>query len=208
MDFFRAGRPLGRIRYLAFTLRQKIPKGSLEATFEQADARLVNRSYSVIPGAPRLIGDLLGTYRKLPLHLEAKGEFEYVGRTVAGNGCSEAAYLRGDSNALNYCCLGVPDKEFRLAMARQFLEGRLNVGLNMMIASGWTGQTSESFATATVYGAGRMGLANNGLVSANPVSEVVGVRIPSYASLNITYHFEKIPCDNRRQSGNGRAKCL
>ena len=30
---------------------------------------------------------------------------------------------------------------------------------------------------------------SNGLVAANPVSEVVGVRIPSYASVNLTYHF-------------------
>jgi hypothetical protein len=27
------------------------------------------------------------------------------------------------------------------------------------------------------------------LVPANPVNEVVGVRIPSYASINLTYHF-------------------
>jgi len=27
------------------------------------------------------------------------------------------------------------------------------------------------------------------LVPANPVNEVVGVRIPSYASVNFTYHF-------------------
>jgi hypothetical protein len=183
----------GRIRYLAFTVRQKIPNGSLQATFEQADARLINTSYSVIPEAPRLIGDLVGTYQKLPFHLQAKGEFAYVGRKVVGNGCSEAAYLSGDPNALNYYCLGVPNKEFRLALARPFLDGRMNVGLNMMLATGWTGQTTENFAIAGVYGPGLVGLGSNGLVPANPVSEVVGVRIPSYASVNITYRFEKNP---------------
>jgi hypothetical protein len=135
----------------------------------------------------------VGTYQKLPFHLQAKGEFEYVGRKVVGNGCGETAYLRGDPNALNHYCLGVANKEFRLAVARPFLEGRLNVGVNMMIASGWTGQTTENFAIAGVYGPGKVGLGSNGLVPANPVSEVVGVRIPSYASVNITYRFGRNP---------------
>jgi hypothetical protein len=183
----------GRIRYLAFTLRQRIPNGSLQATFEQADARLVNTSYSIVPEAPRLIGDFVGTYRKLPFRLQARGEFEYVGRKVVGNGCSETAYLSGDPNALNDYCLGVANKEFRLALARPFLEGRLNVGVNMMIASGWTGQTTENSAVASVYGPGKVGLGSNGLIPTNPVSEVVGVRIPSYASVNITYRFGRNP---------------
>jgi hypothetical protein len=58
-----------------------------------------------------------------------------------------------------------------------------------MIASGWTGQTVENFAAAGVFGPGLVGLGSNGLVPANPVSEVVGVRIPSYASVNGTYRF-------------------
>jgi hypothetical protein len=179
----------GRIRYLAFTLRQTIPNGSLQATFEQADARLVNTSYSLLPEAPRLIGDVIGTYQKLPFRLQAKGEFEYVGRKVVGNGCSETAYLSGEPNALNYYCLGVTNEEFRFAVARPFLEGKLDLGVNAMVASGWTGQTTENFAIGGVYGPARVGLGSNGLVPANPVSEVVGVRIPSYASVNITYRF-------------------
>lgn len=179
----------GRIRYLAATVRQSFANGSLQATFEQADARLVHTSFSIIPEAPRLIGDLLGTYQKLPFHLQAKGEFEYVGRKVLGNGCNEQAYLSGDPNALNYYCLGVPNKEFRFALGRPFRDGRIYVGVNAMVATGWTGQTTENFATAAVYAPGKAGLASNGLVPANPVSEVVGVRFPSYASLNITYRF-------------------
>jgi len=180
----------GRIRYLAFTLRQSIPNGSLQATFEQADARLVNTSFSVVPEAPRMIGDVSATYQKLPFHLQAKGEFEYVGRKVVGNGCNERSYLSQDPLALNYYCLGVPNKEFRLAVARAFQDGRISVGLNMMIASGWTGQTTENFAAASVYGPGKVGIdPNTGLVPDNPVSEVVGVRIPSYASISLTYRF-------------------
>jgi hypothetical protein len=149
----------------------------------------VNTAYSIIPEAPRLIGDLLGTYQNLPLHLQVKGEFEYVGQRVVGDGCNEQAYLNGDPDALNYYCVGTANKEFRFALARPFLQGRLNVGINAMIASGWTGQTTENFAIAGVYGPGKMGLGPNGAVPANPVSEVVGVRIPSYASLSLTYRF-------------------
>lgn len=179
----------GRIRYLAATLRQLFSRGSLQATFEQADARLVQPTFSVVPEAPRLIGDLTGTYDRLPLHIEAKGEFEFVGRKVVGQGCNEAAYLSGDANALNYYCLGVPNKEFRFAAARPFAAGRLNLGVNTMIASGWTGQTTENFAASGVFTPGAVGLGSNGLVPANPVSEVVGVRIPSYASVSLTWRF-------------------
>jgi hypothetical protein len=179
----------GRIRFLAATVRQTLRNGSVQATFEQADARLVQPSFSIVPEAPRLIGDVMGTYDKLPFHLEAKGEFEYVGRKVVGQGCSESSYLSGDSNALNYYCTGTPNKEFRFAASRPFMDGRFNLGVNTMMASGWTGQTTENFAAAGVFSPGAAGLGSNGLVAANPVSEVVGVRIPSYASVNLTYHF-------------------
>ena len=226
----------GRFRYLAATLRQGFDSGSLQATFEQADARLLNTNYpgaalpgdpySVIPEAPRLIGDVVGTYRKLPLHLEAKAEFEYVGRKVVGNGCDEAAYhadgggTLGTANpALSLYCLGVPNKEFRVALARPFMNNRLSVGLNAMWATGFTGQTEENFACATfpsndcpaqlpngtwtiapvpgvlaattVYAPGAAGVNSylNNLVPANQVQEVVGVRIPSYASVDLTYRF-------------------
>ena len=179
----------GRIRFLAATVRQALRNGSVQATFEQADARLANASFSVVPEAPRLIGDVTGTYEKLPFHLQAKGEFEYTGRKVVGNGCSEASYLSGDPNALNYYCTGLPNRELRFAASRPFMDGRVNLGVNTMIASGWTGQTTENFAAAGVFAPGAVGLGSNGLVAANPVSEVVGVRIPSYASVNVTYHF-------------------
>ena len=133
------------------------------------------------PEAPRLIGDISATYQKLPLHLQAKGEFEYVGRKVVGNGCDES-----NPNDLTSYCLGVPNKEFRLALVRPFFQGRIEVGMNMMIARGYTGQTTESFATN--YSPGLVGLVD-GAVPAKPISEVVGVRIPSYASLNSTYRF-------------------
>ena len=168
----------GRIRYLAVTLRQSFRFGSLQATFEQADARDLD-SGQVTPEAPRLIGDVSWTYQKLPFHLQVKGEFEYVGRKVVGNGCNEA-----NPGDLTSYCLGVPNKEFRLALVRPFLAGRVNVGVNMMIARSYTGQTTENFATD--YKPGYVGPLP---VSGNPIAEVVGVRIPSYASVNLTYKF-------------------
>ena len=167
----------GRIRYLAATLRQSFNYGSFQATFEQADARDIDYG-QVTPEAPRLIGDFSWTYQKLPFHLQAKGEFEYVGQKVLGNGCNES-----DPNSTAYC-LGVPNKEFRLALSRPFYAGRVNVGLNMLIARGYTGQTTEAFATN--YKPGYVGPLP---APENPVSEVAGVRIPSYASLNVTYRF-------------------
>ncbi len=170
----------GRIRYMAATLSQGFRWGQLLATLEQADARDLDTG-QVTPEAPRLIGDLSATYQKLPFHLQAKGEFEYVGRKAVGNGCDESK-----PDDLTSYCLGVPNKEFRLAVVRPFLGGRMNAGVNMMIARGYTGQTTESFATN--YAPGQVGLVA-GAVPKNPVAEVVGVRIPSYASLNLTYRF-------------------
>ncbi len=168
----------GRIRYLAATLRQKFSHGSFQVTFEQADARDLD-SGQVTPEAPRLIGDLSWTYQKLPFHLQAKGEFEYVGRKVVGNGCNQS-----NPNDLSSYCVGVPNKEFRLALVRPFLEGKINVGVNMLVASGLTGQTTENFASD--YKPGYVGPLP---VPENPIAEVVGVRIPSYASVNFTYKF-------------------
>jgi hypothetical protein len=126
-----------------------------------------------------LIGDLSGTFQKLPFHLQAKGEFEYVERKVVGNGRDESK-----PNDLTSYCLGVANTEFRLSLVRSLYEGKIEISLNMMIASGYTGQTIENFATN--YAPGSVGLVG-GFVLANPINEVVGVRIPSYASLNFTY---------------------
>lgn len=166
----------GRIRYLAATMGQSFAFGWFQATFEQADARDLD-SGQITPEAPRLIGDFSWTYQKLPFHLQAKGEFEYVGRKVVGNGCNEST-----PNNLDSYCLGVPNKEFRLALSRAFENGKMVIGVNMMIARGYTGQTTENFATD--YKTGYVGSLP---VPDNPIAEVVGVRIPSYASVNFTY---------------------
>jgi hypothetical protein len=167
-----------RIRYLAATIRQNFSYGAFQATFEKADARDLD-SGQVTAEAPRLIGDFTWTYQKLPFHLQAKGEFEYVGRTVVGNDCNE-----NTPNDLVSYCLGVPNKEFRFAVSRLFRNGKINVGVKTMIARGYTGQTTENFALD--YKPGYVGPLP---VPDNPIAEVVGVRIPSYASVNFTYRF-------------------
>jgi hypothetical protein len=49
----------------------------------------------------------------------------------------------------------------------------MNVGVNFLIASGYTGQTTEN-------------------LYASDDQEVVGVRIPSYASVTFTYRFGRV----------------
>ena len=70
-------------------------------------------------------------------------------RRRASSNTSEGRWSATDamrSDDLDSYCLGVPNKEFRLAVARPFLAGKINVGVNMMIARGYTGQTVENFA--------------------------------------------------------------
>jgi hypothetical protein len=77
-------------------------------------------------------------------------------------------------------CTGTPVKEFRGAVVRPFMNGRLSVGVNFLIASGFTGQTTENFCQET-----------NSPTACNPpdIQEAVGVRIPSFASVTFTYRF-------------------
>ncbi len=160
-----------RLRFMTVAVRRNFNQGSLLATFSKADARDLD-SGQPTPEAPRTIFDLLGTIQKLPLRLQARGEFEYVGTKPLGTECNPA-----NPNAE---CTGTPVKEFRGAVIRPFMNGRLTAGVNFLIASGYTGQTTENFCQDTQLPS-----------SCNPsnIQEVVGVRIPSYASLSITYRF-------------------
>jgi Carboxypeptidase regulatory-like domain len=150
----------GRLRFLTAAVRRNFSQGSILATFSKADARDIDTGQPT-PEAPRTIFDLLGIAQKLPLRLEARGEFEYVGRKPLGTGCAPD---------LNAQCVGTPVKEFRAAVVRPFLNRRLDVGVNMLIAGGYTGQTIENFYPSAIQ-------------------QVAGVRIPSYASVNVTYKF-------------------
>ncbi len=149
-----------RLRFMTFTVRRNFRAASLLATFSKADARDLNTGQPT-PEAPRTIFDLLGTIQKLPFGLQARGEFEYVGTKPLGTGCLPVLISE---------CTGTPVKEFRGALVRPFLNDRLTAGVNFLIASGYTGQTTENFYPSDIQ-------------------EVVGVRIPSYASATLTYRF-------------------
>ena len=64
-------------------------------------------------------------------------------------------------------------KELRGALVRPFWNGRLDAGVNFLLAKGYTGQTTEVIS----------------LPGADLSERVVGVRIPSYASTSLTVHF-------------------
>ncbi len=149
-----------RLRFMTVAVRRNFRSASLLATFSKADARDLNTGQPT-PEAPRTLFDLLGTIQKLPFRLQARGEFEYVGTKPLGTGCLPV---------LTAECTGTPVKEFRGALVRPFWNGRMDAGVNFLIASGYTGQTTENFYPSDVQ-------------------EVVGVRIPSYASLSLTYRF-------------------
>ena len=150
-----------RLRFTMLAVRHKFSLGVLQASFSKADARDLD-SGAPTPEAPRTIFDVSGTLQKLPFHMQARGEIEYVARKPLGTGC----------NALNPNaeCVGTSIKEIRGAFVRPVLQNRLDLGFNFSIADGYTGQTTENY-----YGF--------------DVQHVVGVRAASYASVSFTYHF-------------------
>lgn len=148
----------GRLRYLTISAQHYFrDRAMLQASYSQADARdLANGEKT--PEAPRSIFDILGTIDRLPYQLQARGEFEYVG-----------------AKFLDVGFMGVPVNEFRFALFRPFADGRMSIGMNLFLASGYIGQTTETFALSDE--------------TVPPFERIVGVRLPSYVSLAYTYHF-------------------
>jgi hypothetical protein len=144
-----------RNRYITVAARHYFHGGFLQASASKADARDLSDG-APVPEAPRLIADVVGTLDRLPFGLRARAEFETVGRKPLGDGF-----------------VSVPVREFRGALARQF-GSRLEAGVNILIASGYTGQTTEVFALPD---------------ESTPFERVVGVRLPCYAALSLSYRF-------------------
>ncbi len=142
--------------FVTFAARHYFGWGSLQGSFSKADARDLSDG-TPVPEAPRLILDFLGTADRLPFHLHARAEFEEVGAKPLGDGF-----------------VSVPVREFRGALVRPFLDGRVDAGINFLIASGYTGQTTEVLALQG---------------EAAPFERVVGVYLPSYVSASVTYRF-------------------
>jgi Carboxypeptidase regulatory-like domain len=146
----------GRLRFATVSARRYFRGGMLQGSFSQADARDLDTGEPT-PEAPRMIFDVLGTLDRLPFGLQGRSEFEYVRAKPLGDGFT-----------------GVPVKEFRLALFRPFADGRMSMGMNLFIASGYSGQTTETFALPH---------------ESAPFERIVGVRLPSYVSLSYTYRF-------------------
>src|SRR5271157_1922533 len=67
-------------------------------------------------------------------------------------------------------------RRFRGAVLKPFREENMSIAANFLIASGYTGQTTEVLALPT---------------DPAPFERVVGVPLKSYVSLSWTYYFKK-----------------
>ena len=151
---FRAG---GN-RVLAVSLQRNFSRGAVYVSYAQADGRNTQTGEPVAE-APRTICDAVASENRLPLRLQARGEFEYVKAKPLGDGFT-----------------GAPVREIRGAILRPFLENRMSIGANFLLASGYTGQTTETLPLPP---------------DPVPLERVVGVPLKSYVSLSWTYYFKK-----------------
>lgn len=143
---------------ITISVQRNFSRGAFYVAYAQADARNTLTGEQV-PEAPRLIWDAVGSANRLPWNLRARGEFEFVKAKPLADGF-----------------VGVPVYEVRGAVFRPFLNNRMSLGVNFLIASGYTGQTTETIPSQP------------GPCS---VECVVGVPLKSYVSLSWTYYFKK-----------------
>ena len=146
----------GLLKSLSVTARHNFASGFIQGLFARADAR-DRQTGEPIPEAPRLIWDVLATIERLPGHLVARGEYEQVGRKPLGDGF-----------------VAVPVREFRGAVSRSFPSKSMDLGINFLIASGYGGQTLETFS-----------LPGEG----DAFERIAGFPVKSYATGSVTYHF-------------------
>lgn len=145
-------------KVLSVSLQRNFKYGTVYISYSQADARDAQTG-EPIPEAPRMIWDAVASENHLPFHLQVRGEFEFVKAKPLGDGF-----------------VGVPVTEFRGAVLRPFFENRMSIAANFLIASGYTGQTTEVLA-----------LPSDPL----PFERVAGVQLKSYVSLSWTYYFKR-----------------
>jgi hypothetical protein len=176
------------LKFLTANARHQFRFGTLQGTFSKADARLETFNGipgTVVPEAPRTIFDALATLDKLPARLHARGEYEYVGHKFldAGNARHPSQYE------------AIPVGEVRMAVVREFLEGRLELGANGMVARGYTGQTTETLAPGWTFGktpycgpgSGPAGEYNDFNCGTNEMA--VGVRMVSWVGGSVSWRF-------------------
>jgi len=115
-------------KVLSVSAQRNFSRGAIYISYAQADAR--DRETGLpIPEAPRMIWDAVGSYNRLPFHLRARGEFEFVKAKSLDNGF-----------------VGEPVTEIRGALLRPFLEDRMSIAANFLITHGYTGQTVEALS--------------------------------------------------------------
>jgi hypothetical protein len=185
----------GTLKFLTANLRHQFSFGTMQAILSKADARL--ETFNGIPGtvtpeAPRTIFDALTTLDRLPLGVHARAEYEYVGHKFldVGNPDHPDQYE------------AIPVGETRIAMVRSFLEGRLELGVDGLVARGYTGQTTETFdpnwtvassATSLPYcapGSGPSGLPND--FDCGTIERSVGIRMVSWVGGSISWRFNSL----------------
>jgi hypothetical protein len=173
----------GTLKYLTASVRHQFRFGMLQTIFSKADARDDDTGLPT-PEAPRTIFDTLMTLDRLPFGIHGRAEYEYVGHKLldAGNPDHPAQYE------------AIPVGETRIALVRPFMEGRLHLGLDGMIARGYTGQTTETFAPGWEVGnpppvcaPGVDGIANN--FDCGNVERAVGIRMVSWVGGSISWRF-------------------
>ena len=183
----------GTLKFLTASVLHRFSSfGTLQAVLSKADARLSGGTIDgqrileqIAPEAPRSIFDALATLDKLPLGLHGRGEYEYVGHKQLDLGNSQ------HPNTYE----AQPVGETRLAAARPFLNGRLELGVNGMLARGYTGQTTETFNPGWQLGAvpycapgsGPSGAQND--FDCGTGERSVGIRMVSWVGGSISWRF-------------------
>jgi len=145
----------GILKSITVTARRNFSHGFVQGLFARADAR-DRLTGEPTPEAPRLIWGVLATIDRLPFHVLARGEYQEVGKKPLGDGF-----------------VAIPVREFRGALIRPFEHKGIDVGLNFFIASGYGGQTLETFALPG---------------EASPFERVTGFPLKSYVTASLTYH--------------------
>jgi hypothetical protein len=183
----------GTLKFLTASMRHQFSSfGTLQAVISKADARLSGGMIDgqrilaqIAPEAPRTIFDALATLDKLPLGFVGRGEYEYVGHKQLdlGNAQHPSTYE------------AIPVGETRMAVVRPFLNGRLKLGVNGMLARGYTGQTTETFNPGWRMGAipycapgsGPSGARND--FDCGTMEQSVGIRMVSWVGGSISWRF-------------------
>jgi len=160
----------GRLRYFTALAAHRFSFGFAQALLSKADARDVE-SGEPTPEAPRTIIDALGTLDRLSWGVQARSEFEYVGRKPLGDGFQ-----------------AVPVKELRGAVVKHVKSSPLVLGIDFLLARGFTGQTTEDLPAGWTPQSGPPGCSVANLDCATQET-AVGVRLPSFVGASVSWTF-------------------